>query len=395
MGNNPGKLVKDLANKASDDIQNLDTSQYFYITLTIIIFILIILFAWIFDRLSLKDRYCSKLDIFYPTLVNSSYLNNDNTIKNEARNIFDISNSILKNYYIKSAYNCCCGDGYKNNFVALCSLEKCIGIGCRFLDFEIYSYNNEPIVAASTANNNYIKETYNALELKQVLETVTDHAFDATKTNCANDPLILNFRIMSTNSLMLEKMGDLFEDILDVNSGTNDKVFKLLSNYNYATTNGSILDMSIGQLYKKIIIICDFNPSSGILDTDPNNLLTKLKKYINLLGKGNHCNIYRYNEIMSKGNNNAILIEETKRKFTIVLPDINNSNINYDPTIAYSNGCQAICMKHQHLDNNLLGYNQNFKDNNNYSFIIKKGELINVVPESLARPMGISIAEPS
>ena len=99
MGNNPGKIVKDLTDKASTDIQNLDTSQYFYITLSIIIFILIILFGWIFNRLSLKDRSCTKLDIFYPTLVNSSYFNNNNTIKNEAKNIFDISSGIT---FIKS-----------------------------------------------------------------------------------------------------------------------------------------------------------------------------------------------------------------------------------------------------------------------------------------------------
>ena len=42
----------------------------------------------------------------------------------------------LINYHVKSAYNCCCGDGYKNNFVAICALEKCIAIGCRFLDFD-------------------------------------------------------------------------------------------------------------------------------------------------------------------------------------------------------------------------------------------------------------------
>ena len=32
MGNNPGKVVKDLTDKTIGDIQKMDTSQYFYIT---------------------------------------------------------------------------------------------------------------------------------------------------------------------------------------------------------------------------------------------------------------------------------------------------------------------------------------------------------------------------
>ena len=68
--------VKDIFTKASQNIiKNLDNFQYFYITLTIIIFILIILISWIFDRLSLKDRSCKKLDRFYYTLDNKSYFN--------------------------------------------------------------------------------------------------------------------------------------------------------------------------------------------------------------------------------------------------------------------------------------------------------------------------------
>ena len=99
----------------------------------------------------------------------------------------------------------------------------------------------------------------------------------------------------------------------------------------------------MGQLYKKIIIICDFNPSSTILETDPNNLLTKLKKYINLLGKGNNCNIYRYNEIMSKGNNNAILIDDID---------------NFDPTILNSSskiGITASASSPEILVSKILG----------------------------------------
>ena len=345
-------------------------SDSLIITLGVIILVLLVLFGWIFDRLGLKERSCTKLDIFYPKLTNQSYFNNGNIMKSDARTSFDNSNNMLLNYNVKSAYNCCCGDGYKNNFVALCALEKCISNGCRFLDFEIYSYNNDPIVASSTANSNYIKETYNALLLTEVLTTITDNAFDGTKTLCSNDPLILNFRIMSTNLTMLENMGTIFEEYLDKSINSD---FTLM-----LEKDASVLSVKMKDLYRKIIIICDFNPNPNII---LNPKLLKLKNYTNLRGNSLSCNTYRYNDITIK--DASQLIEHTKKKFTIVLPNLDNSIKNFDPVSCFVNGCQAICMKHQNLDSNLNGYNNEFTLAGNFSWKMKETRLLNIPPESL------------
>ena len=345
-------------------------SDSLIITLGVIILVLLVLFGWIFDRLGLKERSCTKLDIYYPKLTNQSYFNNGNIMKSDARTSFDNSNNMLLNYNVKSAYNCCCGDGYKNNFVALCALEKCISNGCRFLDFEIYSYNNDPIVASSTANSNYIKETYNALLLTEVLTTITDNAFDGTKTLSSNDPLILNFRIMSTNLTMLENMGTIFEEYLDKSINSD---FTLM-----LEKDASVLSVKMKDLYRKMIIICDFNPNPNII---LNPKLLKLKNYTNLRGNSLSCNTYRYNDIIIK--DASQLIEHTKKKFTIVLPNLDNSIKNFDPVSCFVNGCQAICMKHQNLDSNLNGYNNEFTLAGNFSWKMKETRLLNIPPESL------------
>jgi hypothetical protein len=361
-------------------IDKLNKSENLIITLGVIILLLLVLVGWIFDRLGLKEKSCTKLEIYYPKLTNQSFFNNGNNMKSSASSIFDNSNNTLINYNVKSAYNCCCGDGYKNNFVALCALEKCIGNGCRFLDFEIYSYNNDPIIASSTANSNYIKETYNALLLSEVLNTIIENAFDGEKTLCSNDPLILNFRVMSTNLTMLEKMGNLFEEYLDRSINSN---FTLLQGYKDA----SVLSVKMTELYRKVIIICDFNPEPNIII---NPKLIKLKNYINLKGKSLYCNTYRYNEITIK-NGNAQFIEDTKKKFTIVLPNLDNSIKNYDSVICFVNGCQAICMKHQNLDSNLTGYNNEFTLAANFSFKMKEARLLNVIPDSLEITSSVSL----
>ena len=374
-------------------IPDISSGQYLYITLAIVIFILLLLFSWVANRLSLKNRSCNKLRTYWPTLTNTTYFldaTNLNTTNINASNVkqnsgFDTSNNKLINYHVKSAYNCCCGDGYKNNFVALCALEKCIAIGCRFLDFEIYSYNNQPIVAASTANSNYIKETYNSLLLEEVLTTIKDKAFTLTATNCANDPLILNFRVMSTNVTMLKTMGDLIEKYL-INS---DGAFAL-----EMRKEQSLLFTQMTEFYKKVIIICEFNPLPSIIDT--NSELSSLRNNINLKAKGLNCNTFRYNQIASKKGSESF-IDSTKTKYTIVLPNLDNSIINFDPALSFDTGCQAICMKHQNIDNNLLGYNALYKAKQNYSWFKKSFGLLNidipVIPDATGSGVNYNLTE--
>jgi hypothetical protein len=372
-----------------------DISSYLYITIGIVTVLFLILFGWIYDRLDLRQRTCTKLEKYYSSTIGKSYFTSVNTVtigKTTSGNEFDVSNCILRNYYVKSAYNCCCGDGYKNNFVNLCALEKCILNGCRFLDFEIYSYNNKPIVASSTANNNFIKETYNSLDLEEVFTTITSKAFNAVDTNCHRDPLILNFRIMSTNISTLEKIGSLIETHFDIASSGGDN-FRLMKQHTYI--NGTILDVKMKDLYKTIIIICDFYPSNNILET--NSALDKLKSYISLKGKSEFCKTYRYNQILGR---TTQFIDETKRNYVIVLPNLTNSIINNEFATSYGYGCQAICMKYQNYDENLQAYNRTFLDSGNYSWKLKPLHLITnvlagfvVVPFTTHRPLANVRAE--
>ena len=377
------EYVKDFLGLGEENANSKDSTGtiYLYVTIFIITIILLVLFGWIYDRLALEGRTCNKLDKYYKSNIGISYFVNANTVvassaTSTTLSKFDISNSILKNYYVKSAYNCCCGDGYKNNFVNLCALEKSISNGCRFLDFEIYSYNNKPIIASSTANSNFIKETYNSLSLDEVLTTITSRAFDAIHTNCNRDPLILNFRIMSTNLIMLEEIGNLFEQHLDL-ARSGEDTFRLMKQHN--STNGTILNVRMTDLYKTIIIICDFYPSNTIIDK--NNELSKLKTYISLKGKSEYCKTYRYTEIAGKSTQ---FIDETKRSFVIVLPNLNNSVNNDEFVTAYSYGCNAIAMKYQTKDANLEQYIEQFTTAGNYSWNLKPTYLIANVPTSLA-----------
>ena len=62
-------------------------------------------------------KNCTAMDTLYSTLPPISSLNASS--EQYSHN--------LRDYYIKTAYNCCCAGQYKNDFVNLCALVNCIG----------------------------------------------------------------------------------------------------------------------------------------------------------------------------------------------------------------------------------------------------------------------------
>jgi hypothetical protein len=83
-------------------------------------------------------------------------------------------------YYIKTAYNACSGGAYRNSYVDISHLKTVIKQGVRCLDFEIYSIDNQPVVATSTSNDFFVKETFNYVPFggeNGVMDTINNHAF--------------------------------------------------------------------------------------------------------------------------------------------------------------------------------------------------------------------------
>jgi hypothetical protein len=109
------------------------------------------------------------------------------------------SNDCLINYHLKTAYNCCAINSSKNSFVNECALNYCIDSGARCLDFEIYSVNDRAVVGVSSkSNNTNMKESYNGLDLEDVLDSIS--------VRQTGGPLILHFRIKSDRIELLEAL---------------------------------------------------------------------------------------------------------------------------------------------------------------------------------------------
>ena len=141
---------------------------------------------------------------------------NDIRYKKESTNTTDgedvYINYTLKDFYIKSAYNCCSTGSYKNCNVSLDMLKYVIRQGVRLLDFAIYSIDGQPIVATSSLKNN-TKTTYNYLYFSDVLDIIQNYAFSSSHSICPNpsDPIFIHLRLYSTSTTMIKNLGDLIQ----------------------------------------------------------------------------------------------------------------------------------------------------------------------------------------
>jgi hypothetical protein len=315
-----------------------------YLIFTSILIILIIYF--VNNKTSLNKTNCTKLSEIY---ITNPPLNSivDNT---------EMKSQPLRDFYIKTAYNCCCSGQFKNDYVNMCALNACISQGVRCLDFEIYSIDDKPVVAASSVDDYTVKETYNSLPLDDVFNTITQRAFSSGICSNFNDPIILHFRIMSNNVAMYDNFADIISNTDDFNSRTLGK------EYSYEYHGNNLGAVPISNFKQKIIIIVD--------GTNPLYKSTALNEYVNITSGSVFMHFMRYKDI--KYNQITDPTDFNKYNMTIVLPDINadNNNPNFELTRKY--GCQFLGMSFQNNDTNLQEYNK-FFDKNKTAFVYKLG----------------------
>ena len=258
-----------------------------------------------------------------------------------------------------------------NDFVDFKPLESVIKLGCRCLDFDIYSKNGQAIVAAGKDNvddNKYvIKGTYNGLPVDTVFKVIQEIAFDSSICNNYEDPLIINLKIKTNKSNVFKTLAK------SLNKHFGSRL--LYQKYGYSGKNASadwgpngtwnVLDIPMNQLKEKVIISC-YDVNKQYLDTD-------LNEYINLSNAMDHIK-YAKNHDLTNAINNDDLIKFNKLGFTICTPDINEFISNPDPTKQFLQGCQVIKMNFSLYGKNLENYINYFK-NKNTAFALKPAHL--------------------
>lgn len=267
---------------------------------------------------------------------------------------------LLRDYYVMSSHNSCCGGNVEKDFVDLVPLTETIKQGARLLDFEIYSLDGEPVIAAgkeASANGKYLlKGTYNSLPFSQVMNQIKMMAFSGSISPNSNDPLFLSFRIKTNNRNVFRNMSTIMNKIfsgmfLPQKYGYDGKFNK--------TGRDIIANIPILDLQRKVIIIIE----------DPLNNYrgTPFEALVNMSGKAKDgsgmpfVNINKSIDVIQTPDRKS-MINENKKFIGITRPDFTKVRENPPGAIHHQLGNQMVMMNFSEIDAFLMQYIKFFSD---------------------------------
>lgn len=292
-----------------------------------------------------QSRECDYINELYPST------------SNRIRSIgTDISGN-LYDYYIKTAYNCCSGGTYKDDYVDVCNLKGILKTGVRCLDFEIYNIENEPVVATSTSDSFYVMETFNFIPFATVMDILNSYAFSSGNTPNPSDPLLIHLRMKSNEQVMYTNLAKIFKQYPSIMLGKD---------YSYENSGKNIGATPVLELQGKVLVIAD--KSNPVFLDNPD-----LMEYINLTSNSVFMREYRYTDVKNVSDLNE-LQEFNKKGLTIVLPDNTLDPPNPSGILCREAGCQMVAMRYQFVDS-FLEENALFFDDTGYAFVLKPENL--------------------
>jgi hypothetical protein len=344
--------------------QTDNTTLVHIIGTTLVIFIAGCIAYYVYYKTTLLPKSCRRLNGKKSAALNSSWITTASSDPS--------SQYLLRDYYIKTAYNCCSTGNFSNDYVNVCALQHAIRMGCRCLDFEVYGKNGQPIISTSLSDDKCIKETYNSVSFDEAMSAVASSAFSPSSNVCPNpnDPLLLLFRIKTNDVNVLNSMAD------TIKSNLNDR---LIPDYNHEFGGKNICAEPVNKFAGKIVIILENIP----LLYQPG--AERMYEITNLTSK-TFLRILTVFDVLS-GPDITELTSFNKQFMTIVLPVPSMSAENYEPMAPSLAGCQCMAQSFQLTrDGNLAVYNDWFESGPMKSAFLLKPKDLMFVPQTIDAP---------
>ena len=349
--------IKKVFNNTITSIKSLKESTAIVLIGTITLVIIFIAFYLYFYYTGLRSKNCSLMDSIYGDL-NGKIKSIDNS---------EQFNYTFKDYYIKTAYNCCSGGNYRNNYVDLCILKDLLKQGVRGLDFEIYSINNKPVISTSTIDSYYVKETFNYINFVDAMNVIRDYAFSTANSPNSSDPIIIHLRIKSTNQDMYKNFAKLLESYNSI---------LLSKDYDSEFYGKNFGNVELKKLMGKVVIIVDRSNTSFLE-------CPEFYKFINITSNSLFMRALHYYDIKYTPDMNE-LIDFNKQNMTIGMADKGSNPDNPSSLVMREMGCQLLGMRYQQIDTN-IEENDIFFNENGYAFVLKP-EKLRYIPVTIPLP---------
>ena len=277
----------------------------------------------------------------------------------------------LRDYYIKAAYNAFNPDKFKNSTVSMDACLYTLARGCRFIDFEVFSVDNQPVIASSSVNSFNYKETYNHIPISDALEVLGSYVFSGSKCPNPGDPFIIHMRMMSRNITMYDNLAKIITQSKSVARNL------LGPKYGREYQTKDLGNEDLTDFRGKIILMVD--------GTNPVYRKTKLFELINMSSNTMFLSKYTYFGVKNIADPQTFK-DANKKNMCLVIPDRGGRPINDGHNGPFTWGCQiaTMCFQEEARDEKLKAYEDKFASVG-YAFILKPADL-RYVPITIAPP---------
>jgi len=239
---------------------------------------------------------------------------------------------------VKTSYDSCVTGSYVNVEMVDVLLKK----GCRFLDFNVFSVDNKPVVASST--DGQTMSSKNSVPLYEVFQKIVKSAFSSPSPN-PKDPMFIHLRINSSTK----------------NTSIYSEVAKTIQKYiSLRQFKGAVNQQTtLGAMRGKIVVIVQ-------QFSDP--IPSELENFVNMYSGKDILQVKSYTDLLQQATTPPVPLDSSPymtnaKVMRMIIPSkYDSKNPNHD-LFLLQYGVQFVANRFSVLDEPLRNYELLFKKN--------------------------------
>jgi hypothetical protein len=229
------------------------------------------------------------------------------------------------------------------------------------IELDVYDDGSGKPVVGLKNQNLGTDYAYNTVPFEACCVALANTAFNSVTSPVSSDPFILSLVFHTKNTPVLNACSEILK--------TTCRPYLLDAEYGYQRRN--LVVEPVCNLQRKIVLVSGSEVKG-----------TLMEELINISWATSHLRRLTYTQA-SQPHDADELIDHNRSHITMVVPDIGDDLVNFNPQILFSYGCQWIMMNYGSVDTAMENYIGEFQEN---SLVLKPAPLRPLRPKKFKKP---------
>jgi hypothetical protein len=233
--------------------------------------------------------------------------------------------------------------------------------GARMIELDVYDDGSGKPVVGLKNQNLGTDYAYNTVSFEACCVALANTAFNSVTSPVSSDPFMLSLVFHTKNTTVLNACSEIIK--------TTCRPYLLDAEYGYQRRN--LVVEPVCNLQRKIVLVSGSEVKG-----------TLMEELVNISWATSHLRRLTYTQA-SQPHDADELINHNRSHITMVVPDIGDDLVNFNPQILFSYGCQWIMMNYGSVDTAMENYIGEFQEN---SLVLKPAPLRPLRPKKFKKP---------